>query len=162
MPALAALVERFGSEILSADGRLDRPALAAIAFADPSALADLNAITHPAVGAEIAARLDQLADTDQLVILDVPLLVEGGRYPTGLLIVVDCPEDIAVRRLVEQRGMDEADARRRMAAQASRAERRARADIVIDNGGSIEDLERQIDALWTEIQRRAADVTGPS
>jgi dephospho-CoA kinase len=153
-PALTALVERFGAGILDSEGRLDRPALAAIAFASPESVADLNAITHPAVGAEIARRLEDLADTDDVVVLDVPLLVEGGRYPLGLLVVVDCPEEVAVRRLVEERGMDEADVRRRMAAQASRAERLAAADVVIDNSGDLADLEPQVAALWRTLTTR--------
>jgi dephospho-CoA kinase len=151
-PALAALVDRFGDEILDAEGRLDRPRLAAIAFADAEALADLNSITHPAVGAEIARRLAEEGDTDHIVILDIPLLVESGRDNVAGLLVVDCPPETAVERLVEQRGMDEADARRRMAAQAPRAERLARADFVIDNSGTLDQLESEVAKAWEWIR----------
>jgi dephospho-CoA kinase len=152
-----AMVERFGPGIVAADGTLDRAAVADIAFADPEALADLNAIVHPAVGAEIARRMEELSGTDAVVVLDVPLLVEASRgYPLDGLIVVDVDPDIAVERLVMQRGMSEEDARSRMSRQASREERRARADVVIDNRGTIGDLARQVDAAWDWIERLRA------
>ena len=119
-PVLAAMVERFGSGILAADGTLDRQAVADIVFADAAALADLNKIVHPAVGAEIADRLRAEAGTDHLVVLDVPLLVESGRDDLAGLVVVDVDPEVAVRRLVAQRGMREDDVRARMARQASR------------------------------------------
>jgi dephospho-CoA kinase len=150
-PAYQAVVDRFGPGILEPGGAIDRPALAAIVFSDPAARADLEAITHPAVGVLINEQLAAEAGTDHVVVLDVPLLVESG--PTrNPLIVVDCPPETAVRRLVEQRHMDEADARRRVAAQASREERLARADLVIDNSGSPESLEHQVDAAWAWIE----------
>jgi dephospho-CoA kinase len=142
------LVDRFGAAILAADGTIDRKALAGIAFADDKSLADLNAITHPAIGAEIAARMAAEAGTDHLVILDVPLLVENGRITTDKVIVVDCPVDEAVRRLVEYRGFDEADARRRVAAQVTREERLSRADFVIDNSDGPELIAPQVDRCW--------------
>lgn len=149
-----AVVDRFGSEVVAADGSLDRRALAGVVFDDPAALADLNAIVHPPVRAAIARRVAELAGTDAVVVLEIPLLVESGRsYGASRVIVVDCPEDVAVRRLVDRRGMDEADARRRIAAQVSRAERVAAADIVIDNGGSVDDLRRRVDAIWTDLGR---------
>ena len=149
-----AVVDRFGSEVVAGDGALDRRALAGVVFDDPGALADLNAIVHPPVRAAIAERVAELAGTDAVVVLEIPLLVESGRsYGASQVIVVDCPEEEAVRRLVEGRGMDEADARRRIAAQVSRAERLAAADTVIDNAGSLEDLRRQVDALWTALSR---------
>lgn len=152
-----AMVERFGRGIVAADGTLDRAAVADIVFADPEALADLNAIVHPAVGAEIARRMEELSGTDAVVVLDVPLLVEVSRgYPLAGLIVVDVDLDIAVERLVMQRGMSEEDARSRMSRQASREERRARADVVIDNRGTIGDLARQVDAIWDWIERLRA------
>jgi dephospho-CoA kinase len=150
-----AMVERFGPTIVASDGTLDRPAVAKIVFADPAALQDLNDIVHPAVGAEIARRLADLTETDAVVILDVPLLVEvapNRRYPLDALLVVDVEPEIAVRRLVEQRGMDETDARSRIARQASREERVAEADRVIDNGGTLDDLQAQVDAVWDWIQ----------
>jgi dephospho-CoA kinase len=152
-----AMVERFGPGIVAADGTLDRAVVADIVFADPEALADLNAIVHPAVGAEIARRMEELSGTDAVVVLDVPLLVEVSRgYPLDGLIVVDVDPGIAVERLVMQRGMSEEDARSRMSRQASREERRARADVVIDNRGTIGDLTRQVDAVWDWIERLRA------
>lgn len=149
-----AVVDRFGPGVVAGDGALDRRALAGVVFDDPEALADLNAIVHPPVRAAIADRVAGLAGTDTVVVLEVPLLVESGRsYGASQVIVVDCPEDVAVRRLVEGRGMDEADARRRIAAQVSRAERLAAADIVIDNRGSLDDLRRQVDAVWADLRR---------
>lgn len=143
-----AMVERFGPGIVAPDGTLDRAAVAAVVFADPGALADLNAIVHPAVGAEIATRLAEQAGTDRVVVLDVPLLVESGRYEVAGLVVVDVDPEVAVRRLVEHRGMDEADVRARMARQADRGERLARADRVVDNSGALDDLRRQVDEVW--------------
>jgi dephospho-CoA kinase len=147
-----AVVDRFGSEVVAGDGALDRRALAGVVFDDPEALADLNAIVHPPVRAAIAERVAALEGSDAVVVLEIPLLVESGRsYGASQVIVVDCPEDVAVRRLVEGRGMDPADARRRIAAQVSRAERLAAADIVIDNRGSLDDLRHQVDALWARL-----------
>ena len=156
-PVFEAMVERFGPGIVAPDGSLDRTAVADIVFGDPEALAELNRIVHPAVGAEIARRLAELSDTDAVVVLDVPLLVESTRgYPVAGLIVVDVDPDIAVERLVEQRGMREEDARARISRQASRAERRARADVVIDNRGTFDDLARQVDAVWDWIENLRA------
>ena len=155
---LAAMVERFGPGILATDGTLDRQAVADIVFHDPVALSDLGAIVHPAVGAEIARRLQEEADGDRLVVLDVPLLVESGRDDMAALLVVDVDPEIAVRRLVEQRGMAEADARARMARQASREERLARADIVIDNSGTREDLEAAVEDAWPRLLALSVDL----
>lgn len=149
-----AVVDRFGPDVVAGDGDLDRKALAGVVFDDPGALADLNAIVHPLVRAAIAERVAELAGTDAVVVLEIPLLVESGRsYGAARVIVVDCPEEVAVRRLVEGRGMDEADARRRIAAQVSRADRLAAADVVIDNSGSLTDLRRQVDAAWVHLRR---------
>ncbi len=151
-PGYEAVVGRFGPEVVGHDGSLDRRAVAGVVFEDPEALADLNAIVHPAVRATIAERVAALEGTDAIVILEIPLLVESGRsYGASTVIVVDCPEEVALRRLVEGRGMDEQDARRRMAAQVSRAQRLAAADVVIDNSGSLADLERQVDELWAGL-----------
>jgi dephospho-CoA kinase len=148
-----AMVDRFGNGIVAADGSLDRSAVADIVFNDPDALADLNGIVHPAVGAEIVRRMDELSTTDAVVVLDVPLMVESARgYPVAGLIVVDVDPDVAVRRLVEKRGMREDDARARIARQASREERRARADVVIENSGSLDDLAAQVDRAWQWIE----------
>jgi len=148
-----AVVDRFGADVVADDGSLDRRALAGVVFDDPAALADLNAIVHPPVRAAIAARLAELTGTEAVVVLEIPLLVESGRsYGESAVVVVDCPEDVALRRLVDGRGMDEADARRRMAAQIPRAERLAAADLVIDNSGPLEALEPQVAELWAGIK----------
>jgi dephospho-CoA kinase len=146
-----AMVERFGRGIVAADGTLDRAAVADVVFNDADALKDLNLIVHPAVGAEIAQRLQAEVETDHLVVLDVPLLVESGRDDMAALVVVDVDPEIAVRRLVDQRGMREEDARARMASQVPRDERLAKADLVIDNSGTPADLAAQIDELWPRL-----------
>jgi dephospho-CoA kinase len=149
----AKMVERFGPGIVAADGTLDRPAVAEIVFNDPEALQDLNAIVHPAVGAETTRRILEQADTDNLVVLDIPLLVENaGKREVAGIVVVDVDPEVALRRLVEHRGMAEEDARARMARQATREERLARADLVIDNSGTPEDLARLVDELWPQIE----------
>jgi dephospho-CoA kinase len=150
-PGLAAVVSRFGPGVLAADGSLDRRTMADVVFSDRVALDDLNAIVHPPVRAAIEARLAALdeAGSDGVVVLEIPLLVESGRsYGASMIVVVDCPEDVAVRRLVAGRGMEEADVRRRIAAQASRADRLAAADFVIDNGGSPQQLAAEVDRVW--------------
>ena len=154
-PAYAKIVERFGPSVVGDDGRLDRPAIAGIVFNDRDALKDLEAITHPAVGARMTELMAARADTDHVVVLDVPLLVEKGTYTTAGTIVVDVDPEIAVRRLVEQRGMDEADVRRRMAAQVSREERLAKADFVVSNDGSLDDLRAEVGRCWQWLQALA-------
>lgn len=158
------MVERFGPGIVAPDGTLDRAAVADRVFSDASALADLNAIVHPRVHQEIERRLAELAETDQAVILDVPLLVESGRSDLAGLIVVDLDPEVAVARLVEHRGFSEEDARNRLANQASREERLAKADLVIDNHGDPEDLEAEIDRAWEWIQslRSSTAAAGPT
>lgn len=155
-PVLAAMVERFGPEILDERGALRRQAVADLVFSDAQALADLGAIVHPAVAAEIERRLGEQAGTDAVVVLDVPLLVESGRSDLAGLVVVDVDPELAIARLIEHRGFTEADARARVARQASRAERVARADVVVDNSGTIEQLETQVAAVWDWIQDLAA------
>lgn len=151
-PGLAQVVDRFGAGVLAPDGSLDRAAVASVVFADPAALADLNAIVHPPVRAAIAERVAALDGQEGVIVLAIPLLVESGRtHGAESVVVVDCPEDVALRRLVDGRGMDEADARRRMAAQVSRAERLAAADMVIDNSGSLDDLRQAVDRVWGEL-----------
>lgn len=156
-PVFAAMVERFGPGIVAPDGTLDRQAVADIVFTDAAALADLNAIVHPAVGAEIARRLEAEAATEHIVILDVPLLVESGRDDLHALVVVDVDPELAVARLVEHRGFREDDARARIARQASRADRLAKADVVIDNSGTPDDLAREVAGLWTWITTQAPE-----
>ncbi|MCC0579287.1 dephospho-CoA kinase [Streptomyces californicus] len=155
-PGLAAVVEEFGPDILTAEGTLDRPALGALVFADDQRRAALNAIVHPLVGAR-AAELERAAPEDAVVVHDVPLLTENGLAPFyDLVVVVDASAETQLDRLVTLRGMTESDARARMAAQATREERRAVADLVVDNDGTHEALVEQVDAVWDELARRAA------
>ncbi|GAB2871965.1 dephospho-CoA kinase [Streptomyces mayteni] len=150
-PGLAAVVAEFGPEVLTPDGALDRPRLGAVVFADESRLRALNAIVHPLVAAR-SAELQAAAAPDAVVVHDVPLLAENrlqDRY--DLVIVVDASTETRLDRLLRRRGMTEADARARMAAQASREERLAIADFVLDNDGSLVDLERQVDELWPRL-----------
>jgi dephospho-CoA kinase len=158
--AYVGIVDRFGPGVVAADGTLDRPALAALVFNDEAARADLNRLTHPLVGREMAARMAAQASTDNVVVLDIPLLAErGGKgaYPVAAVIVVDCPVDVAVSRLVSFRGFSEDDARARVAAQISREDRLAIADRVVDNGGSVEDLERQVAEVWAWLEQLRAE-----
>jgi dephospho-CoA kinase len=151
---LAAMVEHFGDGILAADGTLNRQAVADIVFNDPEQLKALNAIVHPKVGEEIDGRIEAQRDTDNVVILDVPLLVESKAYETEGIIVVDTDPEIAVQRLVEFRGFNADDARARMKLQATREERRAVAAFIVPNDGSQEDLMAHIDECWTWIQSK--------
>jgi dephospho-CoA kinase len=148
--AYQGIVDRFGPGVVKEDGTLDRPAIAAIVFADDAARLELQALTFPHLGVEMAARIGAHRDTDHIVVLDIPLLAERGRdtYGVAAVIVVDCPLEEAVRRLVAYRGFSEGDARARIAAQMSREDRRAIADLVIDNGGDVEALVPQVDACW--------------
>jgi len=161
-PALAQIVDRFGAEVLLADGRLDRPALAGVVFNDPSALADLEAITHPRIGEEIATRFAAIQAEEaaapgvrRVVVLDHPLLVESG-MAAGLdvVVVVEAPIEARVARLV-QRGLDEADARARIAVQTDDASRRSAATHLIDNGDTLVVLGAQVAGLWHELLARA-------
>lgn len=156
-PAYEGVVERFGPGVVDAHGRIDRPALAKIVFGNPSALADLNQLTHPVIAEVVGERLAAEAGSDHVVVLDVPLLVEtdSARSRCSAVIVVDCPEDVAVRRLVEQRAMVEADVRSRIAAQATRNERMALADFVIDNSGTTDELTVEVDRCWDWIEALA-------
>ena len=152
--AYGPVVERFGAGVLAADGTLDRAALADLVFRDPTARKDLEAITHPAVGQVMVERMSAHAETDEIVVLDIPLLAEKGRMGVEQIIVVDCPEEVALERLVTQRGFDEGDARRRVEAQISRSERVALADHVIDNGGPLADLDPQVARVWASLEDR--------
>ena len=147
------VVERFGRGIVRDDGRIDRAALAAIVFNDEHELAALNAISHPAIDAEIADRIADAPD-DQVVVLDMAVLVEtdlgAGQYDT--VVVVEAPLDVRLTRLA-QRGMTEDDARARIAAQATDDQRREVADYVIDNGGDINDLREEVATLWDALTR---------
>ncbi|VXB99071.1 dephospho-CoA kinase [Aeromicrobium sp. 9AM] len=155
-PGLEAIAERFGSGVIAVDGTLDRPALAAIVFADPAALTDLNAITHPAIW-ELAAAREGAAGPDAIVVHDNPLLVEmGAAKHCDVVVVVDVPEDVQVARLVSSRGMSEDEARSRIDAQASRRQRTGAADLVIDNTGPMDELTLIVGGTWDELVSRAA------
>ena len=154
-PTLAKLVERFGPEILRPDGSLDRAALAAVAFVDDVTRKELEAITHPAIGAEFLQRVAE-APPDAVVVHDVPLLVESKRgFEYAAVIVVEAPLETRLDRL-EARGVPRDDARRRIALQATDADRRKVATWVVDNSGDLAHLEPQITDIWAELERRAA------
>lgn len=160
-PMLDVLAERFGADIIKPDGSLDRAKLAAMAFADDGAVKDLNAIVHPAVRAELAARMLANAGTSNVVVLDVPLVTGQRPEGTTALVVVDTPIDLAIDRLVSQRGMREADARARLGQQISREQRLALADRIIDNSGDLASLERQVDVIWAWMHTLAPSVERP-
>jgi dephospho-CoA kinase len=151
---LAEVAAAFGPGVLGADGALDRPALGEVVFADAGKLAQLNAIVHPRVGARMR-ELEDSAGPASIVVHDVPLIAENdlaGSY--DLVIVVDVPPRVQLDRLVRLRGMTKEQAQARMAAQAAREQRLAIADIVVDNSGSLAELDRQVGDLWAELRRR--------
>jgi len=152
-PAFRPLVDRFGPGILTPGGTLDRAALAAIVFPDPEALAALNAITHPAIGTVMTERRAAAEGTGRVVVLDVPLMKPEHRELLRLaaVIVVDCPVEVALTRLVGQRGFTRTDAEARMAAQPSREERREGADFVIDNSSDLDHLRAEVDRVWAAL-----------
>lgn len=153
-PGLARIRDRFGATVLNEDGSLDRAALGALVFSDPAALAELNGIVHPEVrrlAAEHIARA-RAADSDAVIVYEIPLLVETGRDDEwDLIVVADAPVEQRVARMLELRGMSEEDARRRIANQASDEERRAIADVIIDTSGTEDHTLAQIDELWEEL-----------
>lgn len=156
-----AIVDRFGDGVLTLDGELDRAALAAIVFHEPELRRELEAIVHPEVLRELGRLRAEGEERGEVVVLDVPLLAEAGpearaTWELDGVIVVDCPVDVALRRLVEQRGMTDDDARSRVYAQVSRKERLAAADFVIDNSGDLAHLESEVDRCWAWIQTLAA------
>jgi len=160
-PVLSAMAERFGAHIISDDGALDRAAVAAVVFGDSdearAARADLNGIVHPALQSEIRRRIDDLRSSDRVVVLDFPLLAENPRDDLDATIVVDVDAETAVERLVSARGMDADDARRRIASQIDREQRRAIASHVLDNSGDLEALVSQVDDLWDDLMLRTAE-----
>jgi len=148
---LARVVKAFGEEVLREDGTLDRKKLGAIVFADRDKLATLNSIVHPLVGRRVA-ELQAAAPDDAIVVYDVPLLVENGLAGSyEVVIVVDASDEIRLDRLVRLRGMTEADAKARIAAQASREERLAVADFVIPNETTLDDLDAHVDEVWRRL-----------
>ena len=161
-PGFDAVVAEFGPDVVATDGTLDRDRLAALVFADPDNRRRLNAILHPLIGARMVERTADAvaADEHAVVVNDVPLLVEGGladRYDA--VLVVDVDPETQVRRLVEQRGMTEPDARARMAAQATREQRLAVADLVIDNSADLDALTRRVGEAWADLAARAGRTT---
>jgi dephospho-CoA kinase len=159
-PGLARVVEAFGAEVIGPDGALDRDRLGTIVFRDPASRTTLNAIIHPLVGRWMRAAEQAAVDAaggDLIIVHDVPLLAENRRAGDfDLVIVVDVPPELQLERLVSQRGMTADQARARMAAQASREQRLAVADVVIDNSGSLADLDYRVTDVWADLLRRAA------
>ena len=159
-PGLARVVEAFGADVVGPDDALDRDRLGAIVFRDPASRTTLNAIVHPLVGQWMRAAERAAVDAaggDLIIVHDVPLLAENRRAGDfDLVIVVDVPPELQLERLVDQRGMSPDQARARMAAQASRPQRLAVADLVIDNSGSLTDLDHRVAEVWADLQRRVA------
>ena len=158
-PAYQPLIDHFGPGIVAPDGTIDRQALAAVAFVDDESRLALNAITHPAIGIAMIEARDALADTDDIVILAIPLLTAAHRDTVRLhkVVVVDCPTDIALERLLSQRGFDRADAEARIRAQISREERIKEADYVLDNSGDRAALGAEVAQLWAWLVAAAAE-----
>jgi dephospho-CoA kinase len=152
-PSLERLVAAFGDGILEHDGTLDRAALAALAFADPASTAQMNEIVHPAIGVELVRQVTEARTRAKVVVVAIPLYRDELRELLGIdrVVCVECPRDVALERLVSQRGLTPEDAELRMAAQATSDERRALADEVIDNEGGLGDLDRAVGALWDRL-----------
>ena len=154
--AFQAVVKRFGDEVVGADGELDRPKLASIVFADRAALADLETIIHPEVRRMIADRIQAELDTDHVVVLVNPLLIEMGAHrDCDVVVVISADPATQVARTVA-RGMDEADVRARLAAQLPIEERARAADVLLDNEDTLDDLEAEVAVLWASLAARAA------
>jgi dephospho-CoA kinase len=145
------MAERFGPHIVRGDGSLDRSAVAELVFNDEASLKALNDIVHPALAVEVASRIDAARGSDDIVVLDFPLLAERPREGLSATVVVDVPVETAVERLVAARGMSEDDARARIANQVSRDERLAIATHIVDNAGDLDSLREQVDALWAQL-----------
>ena len=151
---LADIVQAFGAAVLGPDGALDRPRLGGIVFSDAGLREKLNAIVHPLVS-ERMLEMERSAAPGSVIVHDVPLLTENGLASLyDIVIVVDVPAEVQLDRLIRLRGMPADQARARLDAQASREQRLAIADVVIDNSGSLADLDRQVDDLWEELRRR--------
>lgn len=158
-PGLQRIVDEFGESVLGADGALDREKMAAVVFADNDARQRLNAIVHPLVGAAMVQRTVRAGEHNPhaVVVNDVPLLAEGGlRDRYDVVVVVDVDPETQLRRLVDIRGMSEEDARARMAVQATREQRLAIADIVIDNSSDLAALDKRVQEVWADLQRRVS------
>ncbi|HEU4356421.1 MAG TPA: dephospho-CoA kinase [Actinomycetota bacterium] len=156
-PGYRQVVERFGPNVLAPGGGVDREALAAVVFADPAARRDLEAILHPEIRRLFAESTEAYRETDTVVVFSAPLLVETGMHTAfEVLVVVSAPAEIQVRRLMRDRGMSESDIRDRISAQLPLEEKAEAADILIDNDGTLEELEGQFERLWTELRARTA------
>lgn len=162
-PALNAIHEHFGDAVLHEDGTLNRAALGELVFGDSQRLADLNAIVHPAVSKLTRLLLAEIQERqpNAIVVYDVPLLIEANvNYGWDLVVVALADADIRRDRLIRERAMNPTEADRRIAAQATDAQRRSAADIIIDTGKSLDDTIQQTDELWAEIQRRSREKSG--
>jgi dephospho-CoA kinase len=152
---LDEIVKAFGTGVLRPDGSLNRELLGEMVFSDPALRGQLNAIVHPRVG-ERMREIEETAAATDVVVHEIPLLAEGGLASAfDVVVVVDAPPQVQVERLVSTRGMTRQHALARMSAQASREERLAIATFVVDNSGSLEDLDGRVAALWAELSRRA-------
>jgi dephospho-CoA kinase len=156
-PGHAAVIERFGANVLAPGGELDREALASIVFADPAARRDLEAIVHPEVRRRFAEDTEAYRDTQRIVVMSAPLLVETGMDSAfDVLVVVSASPDTQIERLMRGRGMSEEAVRSRIVAQATPEARAEVADVLIENDGTVEELEAQVDRLWGDLTARAA------
>jgi dephospho-CoA kinase len=155
-PGHTAVIERFGADVLAPGGELDREALASIVFADPSARRDLEQIVHPEVRRLFAEGSEAYHDTDRIVVFSAPLLVESGMHTAfEILVVVSATVATQIERLMRQRGMSEAAIRARIDAQAPLEDKAAVADFLVDNGGTLAELESQVERLWHDLSARA-------
>ena len=155
-PGHTAVIERFGADVLAPGGELDREALASIVFADPSARRDLEEIVHPEVRRLFADGSEAYLDTDRIVVFSAPLLVESGMHTAfEILVVISATVATQIERLMRQRGMSEAAIRARIDAQAPLEDKAAVADFLVDNGGTLAELESQVERLWHDLSARA-------
>jgi dephospho-CoA kinase len=162
-PAWQKILDHFGRGVLTEDGQVDRKKLADLVFADQAKLTLLNEITHPDIFARVAERLEHNRDREVVVVLDAALLIETGLADrVDVVVVVDAGDEEAQVRRLTAKGVDERDARARMAAQLPAEARLARADLVIRNVGTFEELTAQVDEVWDELQRRLRERHGPS
>ncbi len=161
--AFQPIIDRFGEEVRASDGTLDRPAIARLVFNDPAALGDLNGIVWPLVSATMAERRDELKATDRVVVFSIPLMRPEHRTALELqaIVVVDCPIEVAVARLVASRGMERADAEARVRNQVSREDRLAMADFVLDNSSTVAHLDDEVARLWAWVQTRRDGASPP-
>lgn len=160
-PGYRQVVERFGPNVLAPGGGIDREALAAVVFADPAARRDLEAIVHPEIRRLFAESTEAYRDTDAVVVFSAPLLVETGMHTAfEILVVVSAPVEQQIERLVRERAMSEPAIRERISAQLPLEDKAEVADILIDNDGTLEELEGQVDRVWTQLRARASAGTG--